>query len=105
MKKKKSAFKCLDTPGIEQNIVMIALTIQVIQLPNYVLTPSKLICLKKRSIEVLSLFVWEKIVLILIFLTFAFGMSPLYFSVKSRICLNEPHETVIRIRGLREPNL
>lgn len=42
----------------------------------------------------------EKNVLILIFLTFASGMIPLNFSVKSRFCLNEPHETVIRIRGL-----
>lgn len=57
---------------------------------------------KYRSFESICM---GKNVLILIFLTFAFGMSPLYFSVKSRICLNEPHETVIRIRGLREPNL
>lgn len=84
---------------------MIALTIQIIQLPNSALMPSKLICLKKGSIEVLSLFVWKKCSYFNIFLTFASGMSLLYFSVKSRICLNEPHETVVRIRGLREPNL
>lgn len=47
----------------------------------------------------------ETMLLFSYFLTFTSDVSPIYFSVKYRICLNEPQKTHERFGGLREPNL